>query len=220
MAFASTGQPVTLPLTSRDTQLAEQGDFFVAVTPTPGTGVISGASVQAFTETTPYFTLYNSSATKYIYPMYLKTHLTVVGATASVAENWTFTLDTGNRYTSGGTALTIANTNMSNTDASAALIFVGAITAPAATSGRRIVSHCAAKHTVIEVVHDTINFNFGGGYQPHMSSTVANTTTPTYANFNLAPVVIGPGQSMVIVRWAGAQTTGSTNEFEFGFVEK
>ena len=220
MSFASTTHPIVSPLAGgRDTELGDLGFYFVSVTPTPGTGIIGGASVQAFTETTPIFVLYNGG-TANIYPMYLKTHLTVVGATASVAENWTFTLDDGNRYSSGGTALVTSNVNSGSSTASAAVITVGAVTATAATAGRRIVAHCAAKHTVIEVVHDTINLNFGGGYQPHMSSIAANTTTPTYANFNLGPLVVAPGDSLVIVRWAASQTTGSTNEFEFGFVEK
>ncbi len=221
MSFAASTNSVVSPLAgSRDTTLADQGQFFVGLTPTVGTGIITGASVQAFTETTPYLVWFNSSATLSIYPMFVKTHLTVVGATASVAENWTWTLDTGNRLTSGGTALTIANTNMNSSTATQSIITVGAITATAATGARRIIANCVGKDTVIEVVHDTISFNFGGGYQVSKSSTVANTTTPTYATFNLGPVVIGPLQSLVMVRWAASQTTGSTNEFECGWVEK
>ena len=220
MSFAASTNSIVSPLTSRDTQLADQGQYFVALTPTVGTGIISGASVQAFTETTPYLVIFNSSATVSIYPMYVRTHLTVVGATASIAENWTWTLDTGNRLSSGGTALTIANTNMNSTTATVAVATVGAITATAATGVRRIIANCVGKDTVIEVVHDTVTFNFGGGYQLPKSPIVSNTTTPTYAHFNLGPVVIGPGQSLVMVRWAGAQTTGSTNEFECGWVEK
>ena len=221
MSFASTTNPVVSPLAGgRDTQLADQGQYFVGITPTPGTGIITGASVQAFTETTPYLVMYNSSSTVSIYPMFLRTHLTVVGATASIAENWTFTLDTGNRLTSGGTALTVANTNMNSAILTAAIVTVGAITATAATAARRIISNCVGKDTVIEVVHDTIAFNFGGGYQAAAHSTASNTTTPSYATFNLGPVVIGPNQSLVIVRWAASQTTGSTNEFEFGWSEK
>lgn len=221
MSFAASTNPTVSPLAgSRDTQLADQGQYFVALTPTPGTGIITGASVQAFTETTPYLVIFNSSSTVSIYPMYIRTHLTVVGATASIAENWTFTLDTGNRLSSGGTALTVANTNMSSATATVAVATVGAITATAATGARRIISNCVGKDTVIEVVHDTVSFNFGGGYQTHAHSVISNTTTPSYASFNLGPAVIGPGQSMVVVRWAASQTTGSTNEFEIGWVEK
>src|SRR5881296_157156 len=98
MAFASSTNPVVTTLAgARDTQSADQGEYFVAVTPTPGTGIVGTASVQAFTETTPVFIVANTG-TKNIYPMSLRTHLTVVGATPSVAENMTFTLDSGNRF--------------------------------------------------------------------------------------------------------------------------
>ena len=109
---------------------------------------------------------------------------------------------------------------MSDSTASSAVITVGAVTATAATSGRRVVDHVIAKSTVIEVVHDQIHFVFGGTQAVAASSTVMNTTTPTYGSFNVAPMVVGPNQSLVIVRWAASQTTGSTNEFVFGYVEK
>ena len=223
MSLAGSTNPIVSVLAGgRDMALADSGNYFMAITPTPGTGIITGSSVQAFTETTPYMTVYNGNVGggPSIYPVFLRTHLTVVGATASLAEYWTFTLDTGNRYTSGGTALTINNTNMSNANASLASIFVGAITASAASGSRRVVDHVVGKDTVIEVVHDRNVFNWGGNNAVSPSSTASNTTTPTYAAYNLAPMVIGPGQSMVIVRWAASQTTGSTNEFQFSYIEK
>ena len=221
MSFAATTNPVVSALTSRDTQAADQGQYFVALTPTPGTGIISGGSVQAFTETTPYLVLFNSSTTVSIYPMYLRGHITVIGAGVSTKVNWTVTLDTGNRYSSAGTALAVSNTNMASSAASAGIATVGAVVATAASGTRRIVGQYQVKHTVIEVVHDTFSFNWGGGaVQPSTSSIAANSTTPTYASFQGAPLVIGPQQSMVIVRWGDSQTTGSTSEIEMGWIEK
>jgi hypothetical protein len=222
MSFAASTNPVVSTLGGgRDTQAADQGQYFVAITPTPGTGIVGTASVQAFTETTPVFICYNSG-TLNIYPMSLRTHLTVVGATASVAENMTFTLDVGNRFSSisVGTALTVNNLNSGSTNASGAVIYAGGVVATAATGARRVVGHVQKKHTVIEVVHDTTTYMWGGTNAVSFSSTVANTTTPTYSAHNLPPVVIAPGYSMVIVEWAGAQTTGSTNEYMFSYIEK
>src|ERR1700676_1835261 len=123
MAFASTTNPVVSVLGGgRDTQAADLGNYFVAITPTPGTGIVGTASVQAFTETTPVFICANTGLLN-IYPMSLRTHLTVVGATASVAENMTFTIDNGNRFSSisVGVALVISNLNMGSSTASGAL---------------------------------------------------------------------------------------------------
>lgn len=220
MSLAGTNPIVSPLLGSRDTEAADLGNFFVGLTPTPGTGIISGASVQAFTETTPYLVLYNGNTDKSIYPMFLRGHITVIGAGVSTKVNWTFTLDSGNRYSSAGTALAISNTNMNSSTGTLAVATVGALVATGASSARRIVGQCQVKHTVIEVVHDTFQFNFGGGYQTSTSTIAANSTTPTYASFNLAPLVIGPGQSMVVVRWGDSQTTGSTSEIEMGWVEK
>jgi hypothetical protein len=175
--------------------------------------------VQAFTETTPYLVLYNSGNLT-IYPMYLRLHTTVVGATNSVAQNWTNTIDTGNRLTSGGTALTISNTNMVSQNKSAAIITVGAITASAASGVRRVVSHQAVKFVDVETVHDCLQFNWGGSQQCDPASLINNTTTISHTTVNYAPVVIGPNDSMVMVRWGASYTTGVTYEVEFGFVEK
>ena len=221
-SFAASTNPIISTLAGgRDTQSADQGEYFVAITPTPGTGIVGTASVQAFTETTPVFVLYNSG-TKNIYPMSLRTHLTVVGATASVAEHMTFTLDAGNRFStiSVGVALTVNNLNSGSTTASGAVIYAGGVVATAATGARRIVGHIQKKHTVIEVVHDTTNIVWGGTNAVSYSSVAGNTTTPTYSAHNLPPIVVGPGQSLVIVEWAAAQTTGSTNEYMFSWIEK
>lgn len=221
MSLAATNNPTVASLLGgRDTALADAGNYFVAVSPTPGTGIIGTASLQTFDETKGYLCIFNGG-TKNIYPMFLKTHLTVVGATApTIAVYWTNTLDTGNRLTSGGTALVISNTNGNVSGGSAAVITAGALVTTVATGARRILSQSTGKSTVIEVVNDATYFNWGGSDLPSYSSTVGNTTTPTYISHNLAPIVIGPGQSMVMVRWAAAQTTASTNEFELGFVEK
>ncbi len=222
MSFAASTNPVVSTLAGgRDTQAADQGNYFVAITPTPGTGIVGTASVQAFTETTPVFICTNTGLLN-IYPMSLRTHLTVVGATASVAENMTFTLDNGNRFSSisVGVALTINNLNMASTTGSGALCWGGGVIATAATGARRVVAHVQKKHTVIEVVHDTTTYMWGGTNAVSFSSIAANTTTPTYSAHNLPPIVIGPGQSLVVVEWAAAQTTGSTNEYMFSFIEK
>ena len=219
MSLAASTNPVVVPITARDTGAADAGSYYVGLTPTPGTGIIGGASVQAFTETTPYLVLYNGGSLN-IYPTYLRMHTTVIGATASVAEFWTNTLDTGNRFSSGGTALAVANTNSGSTNTSKAVVTVGAITATAATSTRKIVSHQASKFVTIETVHDTIHINWGAPVATDQTSLINNAASLCHTAMYWAPVVIAPGYSMVLVRWAASQTTGSTLEVEMGWIEK
>ncbi len=222
MAFASATNPVVASIAGgRDFQAADSGNYFVGITPTPGTGIIIGGSVQAFTETTPMLVVFNSnSAAVNIYPVYLRLRISVAGATDSAATFLTNTLDTGNRLSSGGTALTVANLNMASANSSKAVCTFGAVTATAATGARRVVSHSVVRSLKIGVIHDTIAVNWGAPTQALTSTLINNTTTHSDTVINVAPVVIGPGQSMSMVHWAASQTTGTTYEVEFAFIEK
>ena len=202
---------------ARDTAVADSGGMYVAITPTPGTGIVGGAAVTTFDQTKPHLFLYNSGNLN-IYPLYIRAHTTVVGIGNAIA-NWTFTLDSGNLFTSGGTALTINNTNMSSANKSAAIVTVGATTVAAATAGARIVGHQLVR-AAIEVVHDCLQFNFGGAEQCDPASLIGNSTTVSHTTVNFAPVVIGPGQCFKATRWAASQSTGVTLELEFAYIEK
>ena len=223
MSFAITTNPIVAGLAgSRDTQLGDQGQVFVANTAAAGPGQIS-AAVATFVETTPVLVLFNSSTTAApvnIYPMYMAGHITVIGTGVATACNWTFTLDAGNRFTSGGAAMTVANVNMGSNIGSAAIVNIGAITATAATGARRIVGNAVVKDTVIEVVHDTFSFNFGAGSQTWTSVLAANAAVQHHSSHSLAPLVIGPQQSMVVVAWGVTKPGGTTYEMHMGWVEK
>lgn len=222
MSFASTTNPVVAALTgARDTELADLGVYYVAVSPTIGTGNIGTASVQAFTETTPILIVVNTSSTVSLYPMQWNLHCTVVGATAAtIATMFTFTLDTGNRYSSAGTILTNSNTNMASTATSAAIIYSGAPIATAASGTRRVVAHCPMEGIGVNPVHHKHSFIWGGGVPSMPSTLIDNTTTLSHQVRSLPPMVIGPNQSMVVVRWSPAITTAPTYEHEFTWVEK
>ena len=223
MSLSTSTQPVVSSLAGgRDIPLADAGAFFVATTPTPGTGIVTSASVQAFTATTPYFVVFNgnSAGGANIYPIYLRLTQSVIGATASVATFLTNTLDLGNLVTSGGTALTKVNTTANNANTGNAICTVGAITAPAATGARKVVSHSKVRSLTIGVVHDSIALNWGAPTQALTSTLINNTTSKSDTVFNCAPIVISPGWSMSLIHWAASQTTGSTYEVEFGYVEK
>lgn len=220
MSLASLSNPIVSSVSGgREHQLADSGNYFMAVTPTPGTGVITGGSIQTFAETTPYFVLFNNGPLN-IYPMFLNLNVSVAGTTDSAATFLTVTIDNGNRLSSGGTALVKSNTNMNSALASQAVITVGAITATAASGNRRIIAHNKVRSLKIGVIHDSISINWGDSAQTLVSALVNNSTTHSDTVINNAPCVVGPGQSMVIVHWAASQTTGTTYEVQFGYAEK
>lgn len=217
MSLTQNSTSVTPLAGGRDTSLADSGGMYTALTPTPGTGIVGGAAVTTFDQTKPHIFIYNSGALN-IYPLYIRAHTTVVGVGNSIC-NWTFTTDIGDLYTSGGTVLTPNNTNMVSQNKSAAIIVVGATTVAAATSAYRVVGHQMVR-AALEVVHDCLQFNFGGAEQCDPMSLIGNTTTLSHTTVNFAPVVIGPGQCFKATRWAASQSTGVTLELEIAYLEK
>jgi len=216
----SGGNPVVSPVAGgRDIQAADEGNFYVAVNPTAATGIISGTGITAFTETTPYFVVYNGSATKSIYPVYLRLSETVVSA-GGTQLNFTHTIDQGNRFSSGGTALSVANTNMGSATKSVATVVAGAVTASAASQNRRLLGNFRFRIGVIDVAGDQYEINYGGPLQPG-SGLAMNGTVPSQYVKNVGPVVIGPNSSYVLVVWQPSSfTQGVTFEVEFGYIEK
>ena len=214
MALTVAANPIVSPLTGRDTQAASTGVYFVAINPTAGTGIVGPVST-TFDEAKALMTVYNSSTTVTIYPLALALHVTVVGTTGT-RQNFTHTIDDGNRYSSGGTALTTANTNSGSTTASAATITFGALVTTAASGSRRLLGNNQIREAAIEIVGDRYEWNFGGA-QSQSGSRVA-----TVADFHqsLPSVAIAPGDTWVLHHWRGAITVGVTFEANFSYLER
>src|ERR1700674_1506549 len=108
----SLGSPAALSVvnvTGRDLALADSANYYVAVTATPGTGQVTG-NPTSLVSTTPALVVFNGGLLN-VYLLYLKLGATVVGGGAAF-HNYTHSVDQGNRFTSGGAALTINNTNI------------------------------------------------------------------------------------------------------------
>ncbi len=209
------GEAYSAQLSSKEFFLADEGSYFTARTPTPGTGIIGHPAPTTFDETKPYILLYNGGQNR-VYPQFLRLHETVV-STAATRAQFTVAVDQGNRYSSAGTALTINNCNMDNSYASAVCGYVGAVVATAASASRRVLDHIVFRGT-IDVVEDVYEIVFGGSDGAGSGGSRAATVQDMA---RLAPpVVIGPGQSLLIHQWAGSQSTGPTFQVTLGFVER
>jgi hypothetical protein len=215
---SSTNLPLVTPITSGDFGLSDQGVFYNAVSPTPGTGIIGPVST-TWDETKAILTVFNGGLVN-ISPKFLRLHCTVIGTTGT-GVRFTQTTDSGNRYSSGGTALVVSNSNQNSTNRSAAQINFGALTTTAATAQRRLQSNKLFKSDGIEVVNETYQFSWGSPSQlEDPASLINNTTTLAHTSYAFGPLTIGPGQSFVIHQWRAAITVGITFEVEFGFIEK
>ncbi len=194
---------------------ADEGSYYVAVTGTPRTGIIGHAAPTTFDETKAYLTVYNGGVKN----LELKS-ISLLDTVISVGDTqmgFTLTYDTGNLVTSGGTAMTVSNTNSGSTNkATGVIITCGAVVCAAATSARAILGDYVFRGANVDVVWDQYEFCFGG-----VTSTPPTTPTPTTlaAHFtrNLFPVVIAPGFMFKLHQWAGSQSTGPTFQTIVGF---
>ncbi len=201
---------------ARDTVAADLGAYFVASTPTPGTGIIGHAINTTFVETKPLFYLYNGGANT-IYPTYLRLTMTVLPV-GNAMQQFTVSIDQA-RTATGGTALTVVNTNINSSVASGAQILVGAVTASEATAQRRILGNRMFR-VVIGVVGDVYQFAFGSNALADPASLPTAGTLRTHVLMTSGPAVLTPGSSMLITAWGATFSTGATYEYELGFVER
>lgn len=210
------GDAYALSISSKEWVAADEGSYFVARTPTPGTGIIGHAAPTTFDETKPYVLLYNASTTKRIYPQFLRLHDSVASI-GGARTQFTVAVDTGNRYASGGTALTIVNPNMDSNNATGASAFCGAVIASAASGTRRVVDHVVFRGT-IDIIEDVYELVFAASDGSGMGGSRAATVQDMA---RLAPpVCIGPGQSFLVHQWAASQSTGPTFQVTLGYIER
>lgn len=229
MSLAGTST-VVAPFLNRDTVLADQGYYFTAISPTPGTGIANTVTTEttlAQADVNPYISCFNGSTVANpvsIYPLYIRLTTTAAQAVATVLR-FTITLDQGNRVTTSPAAagvLTINNVNMGSSNKSQAQILAGTgIVCSAATSQRRIVGNQSFRNGgVVNVIGDVYQMNFGSTEQIDPMSLVETGTAICNVTYGFAPIVIGPGQSFFVHQWATGQTTAPAFEIEMGFIEK
>lgn len=207
------GEAYTAPLTGKELFTADEGSYFMGLTPTPGTGIIGTVSIAAITDVSPTMVVYNGDSTKRLYPQFLNLYETVV-STSGGRVQFTFYTDNINRWTSGGTALTISSTNSGGAANTTTAIHVGGIVSPAANA-KVLIDHVVFRGT-IDVVEDCYEFVFGG--LGGGNSTNARAATVQDFSRTMPPVCIMPGHSLVMHQWAGSQANAPTYEYRFGFL--
>lgn len=208
-------------ITNKEMFAADEGSHYVAVNPTMGTGIIGHAAPTTFDEAKALIVIFNNNTAASgicIYPQSILLDVTVVGAGAT-RDQFSFTLDNGNRVSSAGTALTKANVNMNSGLTSSSVVTFGAVVSTAATAARRLLGNYVIRGANIEVVWDQFEFIFG---TPGGSTGGLLTPTTVAAHFTryMPPVVIGPQQSLCVHQWATSQSSGITFEPVIGYIER
>ena len=217
-------EPFTTLVGAGNHALADEGSYFTICNATPGTGIAAGATVTAFSNTTPYLIIQNNDSAKSIYLDYIRlTHSAAY--TAATSLHATFAIDTINtRYTSGATMIVnaagatgayISSPRSSQTAPATVFAFAGPITAAAASSNQRIIVPDAYLRTVIPVVGDSFTFKFGG-VEGAIGGQPLNGTAPSQFLVPVAPAIIDPGHALIVCLWAPASTAGGSFEPEIG----
>lgn len=199
---------------------AEEGAYFTVNN--AQTGIATAATPVSFSATNPFLIVYNretasNPAAKRIildYAMLLPTAAGTAGANVQFAV----TLDSGNRYSSGGTELTtlIVNPNGDASGTSVAKVYAGNLTATAASALVRTVVGQRYMKGAIPVIGDTYTIKFGGVDAP---SFIGISTILTSVN-NVPKVVIPPGWSAIVHLWLTSQSAASSYAPELGWVER
>jgi len=180
-----------------------------------GAGVIGHAAPTTFDELKPYLTLFNGGS-KRIYPQFLRLYETVASI-GGARMQFTICTDTGNRRSSAGTAMTVSKARLGASASSSATVFQGAIVATAATGARVIHDHIEFRGT-IDIIEDSYEIVFGGlGGGNFSASRVA---TVFDASRTAAPLVVEPGNTLLVHQWAAAQSTGPTFIATLGYIER
>jgi hypothetical protein len=200
----------------------DEETYYVAANTTIGTAITMGAVNQtAWVTTTPSMTIYNGGNNK-IYMDFL--YLLVLTAGASLTSyQWAFFVDTGNRYSSGGTTITNVNSpKQRDTSGSqtlpGAVINFGAITAGAAVKQKLVGK--GVLRAAIPVVLDQYLINFGA-IEQSMSQAGTGGTNVVAQTYGCPAAVIAPGCTGLFYAWGPAMaTTSPACEFVMGWVER
>lgn len=215
------GSITTIGLVRKQTGLAAEGSYFTVNN--AQTGLATAAAPTTFSATNPFVLIYNTdSPTNSNYKrieLDILTLIATAAGTAGASVQFAVTIDSGNRYSSGGTNLTanIVNPNMdAPTRSSVANVYAGNVTAAAATAAARTVVGNRFCKAAIPVAGDTYSVNFGGveGVQAIGVSTVV------FSSNNVPPVIIGPNQSALVHLWLPSQSAASSYAPELSWFER
>lgn len=202
---------------------AEEGSYFRALgnaTPLAGT---AQAITTAFSATAVPLVMVNGSSTVRVIPHYIKLTNTAAGA-SSTSSAFAISIDSANRYSSGGTDITtlIYNCNSALGPSSVvSTLRIGTVTAAAAGGGTRYVSHGQLKVQAAPcwTVGDEIKILFQGD---DADMGPLNGAAPLRIAQNVGPVVLGGQNSSLILHlWNVANaTTAPSWAFEIAWWER
>jgi hypothetical protein len=205
-----------------DRVAADEGSCFIATNATLGTAISGTAAPTAFSATVALMSIFNAvqaveTAAKRIYLRWILLEVRAAG-TNGTNFNFAMSVDAGNRFASGGTAIVPTSGNTALSPSTQATVNFGALTAGAATSAVRRVAHGQIR-PVIKVIGDRYLFVFGSSAPP-TSGVVVDGTAASVIPVQCPPVILGQNSTFLLHETAASQSVAATYEFSACWVER
>jgi hypothetical protein len=207
--------------------LADEGSYFTAQNPTPGTGV-AHALTTTFTNTAALFSFFNKAPPDgaRIYLHYARLIFTAVPATSTV-HDFVVDIDTSLNRAPTANNTTITPVNPNGDDGTQSLCGLqafnaGSLTVPASTAATRRAARFRAVTGQV-IAGDCILIQFGSldFAQSRSPLTAVRATDPGFILVNAPPVILGPGNYGTLLRWSATETTTAPSfEYELGWWER
>lgn len=213
--------------------LADEGSYYIATTPTPGTGIAMTIST-GFVDTVAMFAIKNTCnpsgplGCKRIYLDYLRLILLGTAPTAVVSRHFAFKRSPADREPTTAANKTIMTAvNMANAAGRGSIArplsysAAAAMTVPASAPSDPVVGRCALP-TGLGVSGDEYVVKFGGEDMSHkVGLTAVRATDPARIITHAPPIIIEPGEWLVIHEWCLTEATnGPTFEHELAWWER
>lgn len=220
-------EQIVVPTHVKMHALADEGCYFVAASPTPGTGLAAGTDA-TFVDTVPTLYLYNTEQqgpnAKSVFLDYMKWVVTV-SVTSGTTARLVARLDPGERNLS-----TDNTTGITPVSPNSALGIKSVLRVQHQSSGTNSALGAASKN-----VRNVVNASFGGllvvgdeigvvfgatDIGAYNGLTAAQATNPGRKMSNAAPVVIGPNTNLAVHLFFAGAAAGLSAEFEMGYWER
>lgn len=198
-------------------QSATEGAYIgLAAAGTIDTGItMSVATGTSFSATQAIMVIFNDDPVKELVLDYFKLYQITVDTTG-VLQRIIHYLDRGNRYASGGTAMTLGNAS-GNGQNPAIFAYAGAVVATAATSAARLLgSNIIANGVGAKGIELTIRY---AAQEVAAGFTIPATTVASYSCV-APPIVIPPGWSYVANEFKTGRGAAGTGEFYAGLIAR
>lgn len=228
----SYGEQMVQVITPSKHVLADEGSYFTACNPTPGTGIQLAANVTAFSDTNGLFVFRNKDGTgpaaKRIYLDYIRLLLTGTAPTATVSMEFAIKRSRIDREPAAANARTpLSPVNMASNSQrdsicipmsyanAAAMLLVASQQSDPVLARFRIA-------TGLGVSGDQYLIKFGGDdLGASRGGAAVRATDPGQIVVPVPPIIIEPGESAAVhMWWLTAATTAATFEFEVGWWER